>query len=73
YLGVQGLRAGCRSGGCGVCKVRIESGEVRTGKMSKAHVTENDRQQGVVLACRTYPLSDITLSLVDERVGRAHP
>ena len=61
-LGALGLRSGCRSGGCGICRVRIESGEVRTGRMSQAHVDDVDRARGLVLACKAFPLSDPTLT-----------
>ncbi|MGT2489878.1 2Fe-2S iron-sulfur cluster-binding protein [Cupriavidus basilensis] len=33
-LSKRGIPAGCRGGGRGVCKVRIEAGRYRTGKMS---------------------------------------
>jgi len=61
-LGALGLRVGCRGGGCGVCRVQIDSGRVRTGRMSRAHVDETGHAAGLVLACRAYPLSDLTLS-----------
>jgi len=56
------IRYGCFGGGCGVCKVRILEGEVQAfKKMSRAHVSAEDEQQGVVLACCVKPVSDITL------------
>lgn len=62
-LGRRGIPVGCRNGGCGVCKVRITEGSFRCGKMSAAHVSEQDAQEGVVLACKAYPLSDVRLEL----------
>ena len=51
-LARKGIPVGCRGGGCGVCKVRIESGSVRAEKMSREHVTVEEQAQGYVLACR---------------------
>ena len=63
-LGRRGIPVGCRGGGCGVCKVHITAGEYRCKKMSRAHVTAEEEAQGIVLACRCQPLSDIELSVV---------
>jgi ferredoxin len=65
-LARRGIPVGCRGGGCGVCKVRIESGSVRTDKMSREHVTLAEQADGYVLACRAYPASDVRLSAVDK-------
>ena len=55
-LGRKGIPVGCVNGGCGVCKVAVCVGTVRTtGAMSRAHVTEEEEAAGVVLACRAAP------------------
>ncbi len=63
-LGKKGIPIGCRNGGCGVCKVHIRHGEYVNGKMSRAHVTEQEESEGLVLACRCQPLSDLTIEVV---------
>jgi ferredoxin len=60
-LGRRGIPVGCRGGGCGICKVRIESGAFCTARMSRRHISEHDEACGLVLACRTYPRSDLRL------------
>ncbi len=65
-LARRGIPVGCRGGGCGVCKVRIEAGAVRTEKMSRSHVSETDEAEGVVLACRAYPTTDVQLRALDK-------
>ncbi len=65
-LARRGIPVGCRGGGCGVCKVRIEAGQVRTDKMSQCHISAADEAAGYVLACRAYPCSDLRLSAVDK-------
>jgi len=54
------IPVGCRGGGCGLCKVQILSGAFECGPMSRKHVNEEARCRGQVLACRVYPLSDMT-------------
>lgn len=60
-LGRRGIPIGCRGGGCGVCRIVVESGRIRAGKMSRHHVTAADEAAGIVLACKAYPESDVTL------------
>lgn len=63
-LGMDGsIPVGCRGGGCGVCKVKILKGEYSAKRMSSAHISENDKQQGFVLACRVYPRSDMLIEV----------
>ena len=63
--GVKLVTIGCRGGGCGVCKVQIEDGDTWHAKMSRAHVSQEEEDAGLVLACCVKPKSDITISLVD--------
>ncbi|MDB5730811.1 MAG: ferredoxin [Variovorax sp.] len=65
-LGRKGIPVGCRGGGCGVCKVRIESGRTRCEKMSRCHISADEEAQGYVLACRAYPQSDLQLQAVEK-------
>lgn len=71
-LGKKGIPVGCRGGGCGVCKVRIEAGDYRTRKMSRAQISEREERQGYVLACRCLPLTDITLTVVGKMKSAVH-
>ena len=63
-LGRKGIPSGCHGGGCGVCKVQIVSGRITAEVMSRAHVTEMEEQEGIALACRCYPGSDITVKVI---------
>lgn len=63
-LGRRGIPLGCRSGGCGVCKVELLSGEVETGRMSRAHVSSEEQARGIVLACRACPRSAVQLRVL---------
>ena len=64
-LGRKCIPVGCVNGGCGVCKVAIVKGSVRKcGLMSRVHVSEEEESQGVLLACRATPMSEIELKVI---------
>lgn len=63
-LGRKGIPAGCVNGGCGVCRVRILEGEIKAlGPISRAHVTHQEEEQGITLACRVAPISAVHLEV----------
>lgn len=55
---------GCRNGGCGVCKLRIAAGQVETGPSSEAVLPPAERAQGMVLACKATPVSDVVVEVL---------
>jgi len=59
--GTQAIKVGCRGGGCGMCKVRVVQGSYVSKRMSRAHVSESDERQGIVLACRIFPQTDLLI------------
>lgn len=63
-LGRRGIPVGCRGGGCGVCKVHVTGGTYHTRKMSRACLSEAEAAAGVVLACKLFPDSDLSLQVV---------
>ncbi|WP_050469182.1 2Fe-2S iron-sulfur cluster-binding protein [Herbaspirillum chlorophenolicum] len=65
-LGKRGIPVGCRGGGCGVCKVRVVSGQCQLEKMSSECVSDDDLAEGVVLACKAFPRSEVRVELVDK-------
>jgi ferredoxin len=67
-LGRRGIPVGCRGGGCGVCKVRVQGGDYSTRKMSRAYISEEEEAQGVLLACRVYPRGDLQLTVLGKMV-----
>lgn len=69
----KGIPIGCRSGGCGVCKIRIEKGAIRRGPTSRAHVSLEDEADGVALACRCYPETDLELSVLGKMLRSFEP
>ncbi|NTV11724.1 MAG: 2Fe-2S iron-sulfur cluster binding domain-containing protein [Zoogloea sp.] len=67
-LGRRGIPVGCRGGGCGVCKVRVERGEYATRKMSRSCISVEEEADGVLLACRVFPRGDISVTVVGKMV-----
>ena len=65
----KGISVGCRNGGCGVCKVRVTGGRYAAQKMSRSCVTVEEEAQGVALACRIFPVSDIEVKVVGKMVN----
>ncbi|HIF51392.1 MAG TPA: 2Fe-2S iron-sulfur cluster binding domain-containing protein [Thiotrichaceae bacterium] len=63
-LGRKDIPVGCRNGGCGVCKVKIVSGQYQAGIMSRNHVSVEEQNEDIALACRVFPRSDITLNVL---------
>jgi ferredoxin len=59
--GNKSICVGCRGGGCGLCKIRVLKGQIETKRMSRAHISQAESQQGYALACRTFPRSELVL------------
>lgn len=57
------IPAGCYSGGCGMCKIKVAEGRFRRGTSSKAVLPDQERQNNYSLACKTYPESELTIKL----------
>jgi ferredoxin len=56
---------GCCGGGCGICRMRIVSGDWALFKpMSRAHISEADLRQGIALLCCVQPRSDMIIARV---------
>ncbi len=53
----------CQSGNCGACKCRLVSGEVREFEFSDEALSQVQRSEGIILACRSQARSDLTIRL----------
>lgn len=71
--GRRPIAVGCRSGGCGVCRVQVVNGAYTTGRMNRAVVSEAEEAAGILLACKTLPTSDITIELSPSHRPAAAP
>jgi len=53
---------GCRSGRCGSCKSRLIAGEVDLLDHTRFALSDEEREQGLILACRALPRTDLALA-----------
>jgi ferredoxin-NAD(P)+ reductase (naphthalene dioxygenase ferredoxin-specific) len=53
---------GCRSGRCGSCKSRLASGDVDLLNHTRFALSDEEKAQGLILACRALPKTDATVA-----------
>ncbi len=63
-IGIDVAPKGCHGGGCGVCKIKITKGEVTTLSQSRKFLSKEEEENGYVLACRAFPVSDIEFEFI---------
>lgn len=64
----------CRSGECGECKTKLVSGEVQQDPCCAEALSQTERADGLVLACRCRPKTDIVVRWSDAHsAGPAFP
>lgn len=56
----------CRSGTCSACKTLVLNGKVEQRACDPSALTGAEREAGMILACKAYPVSDCEISLVDD-------
>ncbi len=56
---------GCQSGNCGACKSMLISGSVDLATYSEFALTDEEKAQGLVLACRSMADDDIELAWIE--------
>lgn len=60
------INYGCRNGACGMCKVRVISGDVARTGMADYPLSEAEKAQGYVLACaHTAASSEVTIESLE--------
>lgn len=57
---------GCHNGACGICKITIHNGEYEKLKMNRKHISEDEESSNIVLACRTFPKSDMEIEFIEK-------
>ncbi len=65
---------GCRSGRCGSCKSRLVTGKVDLLNHSRFALSEEEKAQGLILACRAIPTTDVIVAwLGGDEETPSHP
>lgn len=62
----------CRSGTCSACKAKLLTGTVTHKTHDPYAITEAEKQEGMILACRASPTSDCEIDIFDFDIN-AHP
>lgn len=57
---------GCRSGSCGACKARLLDGQVQMQPWSPEALREDEAAEGLILACRARPRSDVVIECLGD-------
>ena len=55
----------CQNGDCGTCKCRLVVGEVLMDAYSHDALSEEEKGQGLILACRSKVFSNLTIELIE--------
>lgn len=55
---------GCRSGRCGACKSRLIEGEVEILQHSRFALTDEEKESGLILACRALPKTNAVVAWI---------
>lgn len=63
------LPSSCRVGGCGTCKCRVASGEVRERTETGYLLSAAEIAEGYVLACQSVAKTDVTIEYEPRREG----
>jgi CDP-4-dehydro-6-deoxyglucose reductase/ferredoxin-NAD(P)+ reductase (naphthalene dioxygenase ferredoxin-specific) len=64
---------GCQSGNCGACKSHLASGEVAMEGYSEFALSDEEKDRGLILACRAVPWEDSEVAWLDEDDLIVHP
>jgi propane monooxygenase reductase component len=59
------LPHGCKVGQCSACRCNLLEGEVDLLKYSTFALSDGDREQGTILLCRSLPLEDLVVELLN--------
>lgn len=62
--GIKRIPSGCHGGGCGVCKIKIDAGQYKAGKMSLSAISREEMDKGYALACKTFAKEDLEIAVV---------
>ena len=68
-----GYPFGCQSGNCGACKSHLVKGEVTMEGYSEFALSDEEKERGLILACRAVPWEDSEVAWLDEDDLIVHP
>ncbi len=60
---------GCHNGACGVCKIHISNGDYSKLKMNRKHISQEDENNNIVLACKVLPKTDMKIEFLPKTIS----
>lgn len=63
----------CRVGSCTMCKCRLVEGQVKELTDTAYILTDEELDQGMILACQSIPTTDITVEVAVKRRAKQAP
>lgn len=64
---------GCQSGNCGACKSQLVKGEVTMEGYSEFALSDEEKERGLILACRAVPSDECEVAWLEEDDLIVHP
>lgn len=64
YVYTDLVPKGCHNGACGVCKIKIHNGEFYKDKMNRKHISQEEEDNNILLACKVFPKGDMKIEFV---------
>ena len=64
---------GCQSGNCGACKSHLVKGEVAMEGYSEFALSDEEKERGLILACRAVPWDECEVAWLEEDDLIVHP
>ncbi|HZQ02242.1 MAG TPA: 2Fe-2S iron-sulfur cluster-binding protein [Reyranella sp.] len=68
-----GYPFGCQSGNCGACKSHLLKGEVTMEGYSEFALSDEEKERGLILACRSVPWEECEVAWLEEDDLIVHP
>src|SRR6201999_2127276 len=68
-----GYPFGCQSGNCGACKSHLLKGKVAMEGYSEFALSDEEKERGLILACRAQPSEDSEVAWLEEDDLIVHP
>jgi ferredoxin len=71
YVHSDLVPSGCHNGACGVCKIKVYHGEYSKEKMNRKHISEEEENDNIVLACKVFPRDDMEIEFISRAKNKS--
>lgn len=67
YVHTDLVPKGCHNGACGVCKIKVHSGDYSKDKMNRKHISQEEENDNILLACKVFPKGDMDIEFISRK------